>query len=238
MTGAQPARIGLIVPSSNIALEQELAGLRLPTAEATMHVSRVRVTEISSESDDQFAAVPMNAAADLLADVGLDLLVWAGTAGLWLGVDHDEKLIRGLAESTGVPATTTTLALLAACRALDVNRIALVTPYVDSVVDRIVDTCARQGIAVVSERHLGITRNQEFGLVGPDAIRQMAHECASTEAEALVIACTNLRATPLIADLQQEMRMPVLDSIAVTFWHALECAGVAHPGTPQYPGAS
>jgi maleate isomerase len=220
----------MIVPSSNTAFEPAVAEMRLPNSDVTIHVSRARVTSVSlgSESQAQFSSAPMCSAALLLADARPDLLVWAGTSGLWLGLEHDQSLCEELTKATSLPATTTALALFDA----------LVTPYVSEVVERIVATCAGAGVSVVAERHLGLSDNHAFGLVTEEEISALALACATSDLDGCLIACTNLGGAGIVAALEQQLRAHVLDSIAVTVWHALKVAGLAEPGTPQRPSTS
>jgi maleate isomerase len=228
-------RIGVIVPSSNTALEAAVAAMHLPPDQVAVHVTRVGVTTISldSQSSLQFGQAPMVMAGRLLADAGIDALTWAGTSGSWLGVERDRALARALSDATDVPASTSTLALLDACAGLGVTRVALVTPYVDPVVAQMVATYAGEGIEVVGEAHLGITDNHAFGLVTPEQIWDLAVGCPSDGAEAMVVACTNLAATGLVTDLQERLGIPVLDSIEVTVRQALAMAGAGHLAGPS-----
>jgi maleate isomerase len=221
-------RVGLIVPSSNTALESAVAALGLHRHRVAFNVTRVGVTTITldQQASDQFGHQPMLSAATLLADAGLDALIWAGTSGSWLGVDGDRALARSLTERTGVPTTTSTLALLDSCRRLEVTRVALVTPYIGPVVDRMVANYALEGIEVVAERHLGLSDNRAFGAVTPEQIWDLAVGCPLHGAQALMVACTNLDATGLVADLEARLEVPVLDSIEVTVHEVLALAGV------------
>lgn len=235
---SSPIRIGMIVPSSNTSFEPEIARLGLSPDEVSIHMSRVRVVSISLKHQalSQFNIEPMCGAGMLLSDARLDAVVWAGTSGSWLGVEYDKALVGALTKACGIVATTSTLAIIESCRFMGISKIALVTPYVDEVVDKIIDTYATQGIEVISERHLGLERNRDFGLVTPDEIKKLALDCQHSQAEGLVIACTNLKATGLIYDLGIQLGIPVLDSIAVTLWHALTIAGASLPGSPLHPG--
>ncbi len=234
----RPVRLGMIVPSSNTSFEPEIARLGLSPDEVSIHVSRVKVVSISLQHNalSQFDIEPMCRAGILLSDAEIDALIWAGTAGSWLGVDYDKALVDALTQDCDVVATTSTLAIVESCRFMGVSKIALVTPYLDEIVSKIIDTYATQGIEVVSERHLGLERNRDFGLVTPEEIKNLAFDCKTSHAEALVIACTNLRATGLIDELGIKLGIPVLDSIAVTLWHGLTIAGVPIPGSPLCPG--
>ncbi len=175
-------------------------------------------------------------AASLLADSRPDVLVWAGTAGLWRGLGADRALCDTLAELTSVPAVTTGLALVEACRSLGARRVALVTPYLGDVVSRIVMTLAEEGVAVTDERHLGLSDNHAFGLVPPDEVLAMALDCTSSAVDAVLIGCTNMSAAGVAGEIERRSGAVVLDSIAVSVWWALKTAGVTDPGQPQRPG--
>jgi maleate isomerase len=221
--GGSGSRIGMIVPSSNTVLEPEMARLAARLDGVTVHGSRLRVLRIGldDEASAQFDPGSVRATAELLADAGVEVVVWGGTSGSWLGLEHDQGVVAALEDATSVPATTTTVATLDACRAYGVERVALLTPYTADVGDRIAEQLPSQGVAVVSSRHLGISDNRAFAEVSPDELRRAAAEACGDGAQALLIQCTNLRGGPLVADLEASLGIPVFDSVAVTLWGAL-----------------
>src|SRR6478752_1866665 len=93
---ARPARLGMIVPSSNTVAEAVLPSLLPADFPISMHVSRLRVTHIAGDqaSMDQFQLSASLAAASLLADAEVELILWNGTAAGWLGFGRDEALVR------------------------------------------------------------------------------------------------------------------------------------------------
>ena len=107
-----------------------------------------------------------------------------------------------------------------------VCRFGLVTPYLDDVQSRIIANYAASGFECVSERHLGKQDNFSFSEVGPDDIRRMAREVAEAKPDAITIFCTNLRGAPLVEELEQELGIPVYDTIATVVWKCLRLAGV------------
>ncbi len=208
------ARAGLIVPSSNTVVEREVA--RSGRA-GWVHVTRVPVTEVSLTADAlaQFGAGPMTAAAALLGDARVDALAWAGTSGSWLGVDHDRRIAEAMSAAAGAPATTSTLALLAACRAAGVTRIGLITPYIPAVVARIAATFAAADVTVTGESHLGLTDNHAFADADEDTLVRMAGACGAG-AQGLVVLCTNMAGARAAGRMSEATGLPVLDSVAVT----------------------
>lgn len=233
---AATIRIGMITPSSNTSLEPVTYGLLEGVDAVTVHFARVPVTRISLASADssQFGIEPMVAAARLLADAGVHVVAWNGTSGSWLGLDEDRALCRALADAAGAPATTSTLALLAALRSFGISRLGLATPYTADVAARIVDRYAGEGFEVTGQAHLGITDNRAFGEVDADTLQDLAVR-ASKGAEAVAIVCTNLRAAPLVPALEAMLGIPVFDSVAVTLWQALQLGGaqIALPSRGQ-----
>jgi maleate isomerase len=77
-------RLGVLTPSSNTVLEPLTAAMAAE-AGATAHFARFPVTEISLGPDAlrQFDRGPMLAAAGLLADARMHVIVWSGTSAAW-----------------------------------------------------------------------------------------------------------------------------------------------------------
>lgn len=122
---APGCRVGMLTPSSNTVLEGLCFRMTADLPGVSVHFSRFRVTEISlaERGLQQFDAAPMLAAADLLADAEVDAIVWQGTSGGWLGFEEDERLCASIIDATGIPATTSVLALNDALRAVAARRI-------------------------------------------------------------------------------------------------------------------
>jgi maleate isomerase len=226
--GVEQVRIGLIMPSSNTCMEPVASAMLRPLAGGvSTHVSRLRVEQIDlgAAGRAQFDLAPMLEAARLLADAEVHVIAWAGTSGSWLGLDRDRELCARIGEATGIPATTSSLALLEAFQTLGAYRIGLAVPYTADVTGRIVSRYAAEGVEVVSERHLDITANIEFDRIPPAVVARTIRAVAAPPAEAVAIVCTNVRAAPLAADLELELGIPVVDSVTATVWRTLDLAG-------------
>ena len=125
-------RLGMITPSSNSVLEPTtiaVTGGLYPRV--STHYTRIEVKTISlnSESLAHFETRHFVRAARLLADAGMDVIAWNGTAGAWQGIAADEAVCQAIIQATGVPATTSTLAQLQAFQQYGVSRYALAVPY-------------------------------------------------------------------------------------------------------------
>ena len=192
-----------------------------------MHVARLPVTTISNDAASyrQFGVEPMTAAAQLLRHSHPNAVVWAGTAGSWMGIDTDLALSDALSHASQATATTSTLALLAACEALGAHNVALATPYTDAIVARIRDNYTDYGLTVVTESHLNMSDNWSFARVEDREVRSLVERAATTGVDAVLVVCTNLPATHSVAALEAHTGVPVIDSIAATVWYASGLAG-------------
>ena len=224
---SRPRRIGMIVPSSNSCLEPQTYRILGGRTDVTVHFTRIPVTRIALDdsSDRQFEPAVMRAAAQLLATADVDVIAWNGTSGSWLGSAHDRELAGDITGATGIPATTSTLAYLEAFRTFGTERIGLFTPYTEDVNHQVIASYEREGIKTVDHRALGLSDNESFARVTDDEMRPGSLELAAAAPDALVYLCTNLYGANITAEIEHATGVPVLDSVAVTLWHALKLAG-------------
>lgn len=236
MSDHRPLRVGMLTPSSNTCLEPVTYGLlHGSSGRASAHFARVPVTRIALDtgSDAQFAREPMLAAARQLADAKVDVLVWNGTSGSWLGVDRDRALADALTDATGIPATTSTLALLDACATYGVTRLGLALPYTRDVADAIVTTYAKEGIDCVLAEPFGEDDNEAFARIPSADVGHQIERAAGDGAQAVAVVCTNVHGAFEAQRLEQDLKIPVFDSVTTTLWRALDLAG-ARPSWPGY----
>jgi maleate isomerase len=221
-------RIGMLTPSSNTVLEPLTMEMLAPLRNTvSAHFSRFRVTSISSDptSRAQFEEGPMLDAARLLADARVDVIVWNGTSGGWEGIDRDRDIAHAIERETGIPATTGTLAVAEALAALGVKRYGLVVPYVADIRDAIMATFGGLGFECVASTIEGVVVNWDFSQISPSTVAERCRTVARAGPDGIVIFCTNLCGAPVVADLERELGMPVVDSVVVSLWAAFHRLG-------------
>ena len=228
----KPIRLGMLTPSSNTTLEPVTTAMLASLPAVSVHFSRFPVTRIALTGDAlaQFDDRPILTAAELLAHAKVDVIAWNGTSSGWLGFDADHRLCERIESVTGIRASTSMLALNEILAATGVKRLALVTPYLDAVQQRIVAGYASLGIACDAERHLGMQDNFAFAEVSAATLTAMIRAVAAEKPDAISVICTNLRAAPLVAALEAETGIPIYDTIATAVWKSLQLAGVDPAG--------
>jgi maleate isomerase len=220
--------LGMLTPSSNTALEPITSAMIAALPEVSAHFSRFKVTEIalSSQALAQFDDSEILRAAELLAHAKVDAIGWNGTSSGWLGFEADIRLCDQITAATGIPATTSMLALNEILAQKKVTRLGYVTPYLDDVQAKILENYGKLGIVCQGERHLGLQDNFSFSEVPVAQLEQMTRDVAKERPDAITIICTNLRAAPSVAKLEGETGIPIYDTIATVVWKCLRMAGV------------
>ncbi len=219
-------RIGVMVPSSNTVVETVMPRLLPASTKVSLHFARLPVTHISgsAKSKAQFEIHQMVETAAALADVEPDAIVWAGTAASWLGFARDEALSRRLTKVTGVPSTTSLLAVNEDLSRLSAKRIGLVTPYVAALEKDIIENYRAAGIEVVASERLDLTVNTDFAKVPSSDIARMCRSVAKAKPEAVVIMCTNLAGATIAGSIGKSLGIPVVDSVEATLSSAVDIA--------------
>ena len=221
-------RIGMLTPSSNTVLEPMAMDILRGVPQVSVHFSRLRVTQISLEDAAlrQFGIDAHLNAASLLSDARVDVIGWNGTSASWTGFEGDERLCAEIERAHDVAATTAVLAINELLEVLEVRRFALVSPYIGSVQEKIVETCGGAGYECVAERRFDEHVNYAFAEIEDQRIAEAVRQVSSAGPEAIVIMCTNLRSAHLVDALEAELGIPVLDSVAAFVWKAARLCAI------------
>jgi len=221
-------RIGIITPSSNTTLEPLSQQIVSQLEDVTVHFSRFRVLEIalSTSALAQFDNSKIIEAARLLADANVDVIGWSGTSSGWLGFAGDERLCVDITKATGIPATTSVLALNKLVDTLNITELSLLTPYTDDVQEAIIKNYAIIGVDCTKERHLRQSHNAGFANIPVSQFDHMIAELVESGATTISVFCTGLQAAQRVAHWEQKYNICVLDTVATVIWDALSIAGI------------
>ncbi|MEO0821378.1 MAG: aspartate/glutamate racemase family protein [Pseudomonadota bacterium] len=225
---AGPA-LGLVVLEADATIEHDFR--RILPASARLHISRVpSAPDVTSETLQAMEAHLPAAAGLLPASVDFDTIGYGCTSGTaQIGAGRIAELVR-----RGKPCRTVTeplSALVAACAALGLNRLAFLSPYVDPVSERLRGALARAGIATPVFGTFAEQEEARVAQIAPASTRAagatLVSQAGAGEVDALFLSCTNLRTLAVIDALEAETGLPVLSSNQVLAWHM---ARLADPG--------
>ena len=193
----------------------------------TIHTARMRLSEVTPDALVRMAG-DTERAAGLLADAGVEIIVYGCTTGSLVGgVEWEEGLVRRIEEETGVPAVSTSSAVVEALRSLGAKRIGVATPYSEELNGLEKSFLEDLGFQVTGIRGLGLLDNLDIGRVGRGTLEDITREVAD-EVDAVFISCTNLPVVGLIEEFEKEFNRPVVTSNQASMWAALR--GRVSPG--------
>lgn len=240
MPKPQRIRLGILTPSSNTALEPLTHALlasfnvQQSTYHITAHFSRFPVTTISLSPSGlaQFDLAPILTAAELLAHAEVDIIGWSGTSAGWLGFDKDIRLCEEIEKATGIKATTSILALNKALGLWGIEKLGLITPYLDDVQMKIMENYAAIGVVIEEgmEKHLGVVKNTDIADIGEEVLDGLVKDVVGKRVDAVTTFCTNLVAAQRVEFWEKEHGIPVFDTMATVIWDMLAECGVDAKG--------
>jgi len=238
---ARPARVGLMIPSSNTMMEVDFAR-DLPPGTA-LHTARMYMKDTTAAGENLMLNEFVLPAARDLGTARPDVVVFGCTsAGALRGNDYDTELCERISQLTGAPTVSTIRAVREAIEASGATSIGVITPYVDELNEKIKASIEADGTRVAAITGLGITDNFEIAEVGHDEIVAFAERSlgplAAGAAIGLVFAsCTNFGAMAARSAIAERLNLPVVTSNQAALAAAAERLGAEQadarrPGTP------
>jgi maleate isomerase len=222
-------RVGLVVPSLNVVVEDDLRR-ELP-ADVGFHITRLRLRKTQGRVTQ---AALLEAGRDaieqstLLADAGVDAIAFNCTgASLSDGPRGAESLCQEITAAAKTPATTTILAVLRALRASGLRRIVHVCPFTAEFSTDEAAFLRAEGMDVVASRGLNFTDARVAAKLTPPEICGIVEKLDQPEAEGLFLACANVRAMEAADQLQQRLGKPIVTSNQAVLWDLLRMIGHA-----------
>ena len=216
------ARVGLLVPSSNVTTEIELPALLrqgVPAHEApSFHSARMRMTAVTAEALAAMDAEAEQRAGEL-ADAQVDVIAYACLVAVMVqGSGAHRSAEQRLSDAAdGVPVVSSAGALVAAVHALGLERVGMVTPYAPPLTATVIDYLAAEDIEVVDAISLGVTDNGAVGRLDPANLVDIAARLDRSRAQAVVAsACVQMPSLPVIPSIHALTGLPTLSAATAT----------------------
>jgi maleate isomerase len=183
-------------------------------ADATVHTARMYMVETTPEGEAAMLDDHLPGAIRDLASARPDVVVFGCTsAGALRGKAYEAELVRRMAVETGAEAISVATAVGEAINRRGAKRVGIVTPYVESLNEKIRASLEADGLEVAGIHGLGIDENFEIAAGGPQRIADFAGECFSgASIDLLFASCTNFRALEARERIEERLGVPVMTS--------------------------
>jgi maleate isomerase len=225
------ARIGFLIPPGTPTVEREM--YELAPAGVSVHfgrmVARGPVGTLHSLLQRAASHVEhLDETVEMLASVKPDVIVLAHTAtSYYLGKDREEELVKRMQDKTGLPFITTFGSVLAACRALDVTRVAVGTAYDEALSRKSREVLESHGLQVVNMQWLPDVRSifEET----EERVYGLGRSVDHPDAQIVFISGVGLPTLSVLGALEADLGKPAISSAASMMWQALKAAGITAP---------
>jgi maleate isomerase len=213
----RPARIGLLVPSSNTVLESDVHKA-LPLGKYSTLTARMYLVATTREAEIEMMNRHAPKAAADLATTDPDLLVFGCTsAGSIFGLDYDAEICATLGKIAGCASMGTISAVTEALERRGFRRIAVITPYIEDLTQAVAKAVCSPTRMVVSAHGMGIDLNVALADPTPNDIVEFAQASLRQSLrhrsfDGIFVSCTNFRALEAVPSLEAMFDVPVVTS--------------------------
>eukprot|EP00966_Prymnesium_polylepis_P160770 3715540-Prymnesium_polylepis.1 len=230
------AKVAVIAPSTNTIVQPDFEDLAraVPGGGVTNHMGRISIPNMDISTDEGFWKLldavggELDAAALRCMSARCDYMAMGMSAPTFFGgYETCVRKRQQMAEICGVGVSSGSFACEAALNCFGVKRIAVLSPYAaigDVEVSRFF---TEAGFTVVRFKGLRCPNPIAIAEVSEDELRAHLLGLDGSDVEALVQVGTNLSAISLAANLEEELRKPVVAINTATYWHALRSLGIA-----------
>jgi maleate isomerase len=221
-------RIGLVNLATDTTVLNEY--LRMVPKGVSLHQCPIVLPNASVSREAILSAVSstqLDEAAARLSWGELSVITLACTLGSLLqGLGWDRTIIDRLSKAAGVPATTTTTAVLDGLRALGVSRIALATPYPRDLTEYEAQFLESVGYKVVDYGCLELHDDRKIARLEPRDAYALVRGLNWKEADCVFISCTAFHCSDVIQAIEDDLGIPVITSNQANAWHCCRLMGI------------
>lgn len=223
------ARIGFIIPSSNRMVEPQMH--RFMPKGVEPHFTRIGMTNRHRAPLDQLLPRIVHA-AELLADSRCDVIVLQCTGtSMSGGVAMEKHVLAEMQRATGAKTLSAASSLTAAFTALGANKLVFISETAQKGHDKKLAFLREAGYQIVADKAAGLPGSDDYCATPPAFWYDLALSMRRDEADAYFLSCANIHSIDVIADLERELKRPVVTSNQAALWASLRKAGI-HDAIP------
>jgi maleate isomerase len=218
-------RVGLIIPSSNRMVEQEM--VKAFPKGVQVHVTRLRMTGPNHLAFDQLLP-RVEEATRALVDARCEVVAFHCTANSMEGGVEGEKQILAAVARAGAPHGTTTItAIRWALDAFGAKRIVLITPYSAETTEHEAAFLRACGYDLLVAKGFALAGSDAYCATPPEFWRDRTIEAERANADAYLISCANISVFDALNELELHLGRPVITSNLAVMWHTRHLIGAA-----------
>jgi len=217
-------RIGLLALSTDLTIERDFQSIchSLPI---NLFVNRIHNENPLTKENllkmyDQLQSITEK----ILPGEKINTVAYGCTSGtIAIGEDKVKEKIQ-LAKP-GCHVTTPITSAIKAFNKMNVKKIALFTPYPESVNKTISEYFIKKNINVMSFSTFNLDLDVDFARVDPKYLSEILTKLNINDADALFVSCTALPALEILNEVEKKINKPVFSSNQTLIWDTIRSVG-------------
>jgi maleate cis-trans isomerase len=220
-------RDGRLLPYECLDLDRRLPGFGIAGLEVRVALSRAEALHTPEDLLATGAPERLLPPARELAAAGCDAVLWVCTSGSFVGgLAWARAQAAALGAAVGLPASSTSLALVAALERLGAGEVDLLSPYPEALTLRLRTFLAEAGIEVGASRTLGCPTGSDSHAL--DVLAEAQALAASTPGRRvpLLIPDAAINTLDRVEALERALERPVVTANQASLWQGLALVGL------------
>jgi len=217
-------RIGLLALSTDLTIERDFQSIchSLPI---NLFVNRIHnENPLTKENLLKMYGQLESITEKILPGEKINTVAYGCTSGtIAIGEDKVKEKIQ-LAKP-GCHVTTPITSAIKAFNKMNVKKIAVFTPYPESVNKTISEYLIKKNINVMSFSTFNLDLDVDFARVDPKYLSEILTKLNINDADALFVSCTALPALEILDEVEKKINKPVFSSNQTLIWDTLRSVG-------------
>ena len=221
-------KVGLLALTTDLTIEKDFNSIfnRLPI---DVFVNRIHnenplTKENLLKMRDQIKGITER----ILPGEKIHTVAYGCTSGtIAIGEDKVEEKIQ-LAKPDCYVTTPITSAIKA-FKLMNIKKIAVFTPYPESVNKTIYEYFSKKNIEVLSFGTFNLELDSDFASIDPKYLSEILIKLDTSGADALFISCTALPALEILNEVEEKINKPVFSSNQTLIWDTIRSVGYKKP---------
>jgi len=221
-------KIGLITLSTDLTMENDFYSISkdLPL---DVFVNRIKnynplTKENLLKMYDQLESVTK----DILPNEKINTIAYGCTSGtIAIGKEKIKEKIQ--IAKPGCYITTPITSAIKAINKMKIKKIAIFTPYPDSVNKTVFEYFSKEKIEVLSFSSFNLDSDAEIGKVDPNYLLEVLTKMEISDAEGLFVSCTALPVLKILDQVETKIKKTVLSSNQTLIWDSIRSVGYNSP---------
>jgi len=221
-------KIGLITLSTDLTMESDFYSI-INNLPIDVFVNRIKnynplTKENLLKMYDQLESVTK----DILPNEKINTIAYGCTSGtIAIGKEKIKEKIQIAKPDCYI--TTPITSAIKAINKMKIKKIAIFTPYPESVNKTIFEYFSKEKIEVSSFSSFNLDSDAEIGKVDPNYLLEVLTKMETSDAEGLFVSCTALPVLKILDQVETKIKKTVLSSNQTLIWDSIRSVGYNSP---------